>query len=224
MTGFRVPVSIGHVLKSSKQVSASHFSGRLGTFILLGTLVSQVGLSAAVTPLVSIQASTEADLLEPERAFQLFARHKDPKTVELQYKIADGYYLYRARFKFAVEETSLAKLGKPKFSPGKMKQDPTFGRVETYRNSVRILLPVANLSAHGYAVDTKPLRLKITSQGCSDAGICYPPLHQTIALHAASMELVVPDGMANMGSLSESLKSAPRPVPPPSPEVSKKTK
>ena len=85
-------------------------------------MVFQAGLAAA---------GAEPELLEPERAFQLSAVYKDSKTVELRYKIADGYYMYRGRFKFDLGSVSAARLGKAMFPKGNMKQDPSFGRVET---------------------------------------------------------------------------------------------
>ena len=202
-----LPVLIGYGLKPNKQSSSSRTNTTLGTLILLGALMSLGGLSVAapVTRLVSTQAGTEPELLEPERAFQLSARKKDSKTIELQYRIADGYYMYRGRFKFAVADTSLAKVGKPTFSPGKLKLDPTFGRVVIYRNSVRILLPVASLRGQHAVADAQPIRLNVTSQGCADVGVCYPPLHQSITLRPNTTDLTLPDDVTTGASLSESL-------------------
>ena len=158
--------------------------------------------------------ATESDLLEPERAFVLSARFKDQKTVELQYKVADGYYLYRKRFKFEVVPTTSGTLGGAKFSKGKMKQDPTFGWVETYRGSVRILLPITALGKDTAPSGPQKWRIKVTSQGCADAGVCYPPLHQLLALQPGSLDVVVPDGAANPGSSGRSRQSTPQYVTP----------
>ena len=154
-------------------------------------------------------SNAEPELLEPERAFQLSAWLKDAKTVELQYKIADGYFLYGSRFKFVIEPGSSAKLGKARLPKGKLKLDPTFGRVETYRNSVRILLPIASLNKSQGSTDSPVLRLKITSQGCADAGVCYPPLHQTLAFQRGNSGAVMADRTARVGSLNERLQSNP---------------
>ncbi len=108
--------------------------------------------------------------LPPEQAFRFSARVVDAATVEARWQIADGYYMYRDKFKFVVDG---AKLGTPKFPPGKMKEDELFGKVETYRKDVKILLPVSGGSA---------ITLKAVSQGCWDQGICYPPLNQEAKL------------------------------------------
>ena len=50
------------------------------------------------------------DLLDPAVAFKFSAQALDADTLEVRYRIADGYYMYRDKFKFAVELAS-AKLG-----------------------------------------------------------------------------------------------------------------
>ncbi|MGZ5218101.1 MAG: protein-disulfide reductase DsbD N-terminal domain-containing protein, partial [Caldimonas sp.] len=110
------------------------------------------------------------DFLEPEKAFQFSARQLDAKTVEVTFDIAPGYYLYREQFRFAAEG---ATLGAPVIPPGKVKFDQTFEKnVETYRDAIKIALPVQDAAGE--------FRLVTTSQGCADAGLCYPPM-QSIA-------------------------------------------
>src|SRR4030067_2785763 len=46
------------------------------------------------------------DLLEPEKAFRMSTRAIDARTLEVSFAIADGYYMYRERFKFALEPGS----------------------------------------------------------------------------------------------------------------------
>ncbi len=106
------------------------------------------------------------DPLAPEQAYRLSARAVDANTIEARWQIADGYYMYRDKFKFTLEGGTL---GTPKFPPGKIKDDELFGKVEVYRKEVKILLPVEATGA---------VLLKTVSQGCWDGGICYPPINQ----------------------------------------------
>jgi thioredoxin:protein disulfide reductase len=121
------------------------------------------------------------DLLQPDLAFRFSARALDANTLEVRYIIADGYYLYRSRFKFAVEPATV-KLGAAQFPRGDVHNDEFFGRVETYRKDLRIRLPFTHDAA------TNRLKLAVTSQGCADVGVCYPPQTQTteIVLPAAA--------------------------------------
>ena len=117
------------------------------------------------------------DLLEPEKAFRMSARALDAGTVEVSFAIAEGYYMYRERFRFAAGAGVGRKLGAPQFPPGTRKKDEFFGEVETYRKQVAIRLPVEN--AEG------PLQLTVTSQGCADVGVCYIPMDSKATIQLA---------------------------------------
>jgi thioredoxin:protein disulfide reductase len=107
----------------------------------------------------------EGEFLEPEAAFKFSARMLDPKTAEVTYKIADGYYMYRERFAFKADG---ATLGQPSIPPGKVKFDETFQKdVESYTKTVVITIPVEA---------TGSFTLTSTGQGCADKGLCYPPM------------------------------------------------
>jgi len=121
------------------------------------------------------------DLLEPEKAFRFSARVVDAGSVEVRYGIADGYYMYRDRFKFAA--AGGVRLGAPELPRGIKHKDEFFGEVETFRREVRIRLPVEGQGR---------LDLTVTSQGCADVGVCYVPMEsratlQLTALQAPSM-------------------------------------
>ena len=115
-------------------------------------------------------SSAHAAFLEPEKAFSFSAKSVDAGDLEVRYRIADGYYLYRERFKFALDPATSggATLGEPVFPKGEIKFDETFQKdVEHYRKEVVVRIPVRGA--------TGPITLQSTSQGCADAGLCYPP-------------------------------------------------
>jgi thiol:disulfide interchange protein DsbD len=116
--------------------------------------------------------SSAQELLPPEVAFKFSARALDAGTLEVRYQIADGYYLYRDKFKFAAEPETV-KLGAAQFPQGDVHNDEFFGKVETYRKELRIRLPLTHDAA------TNKLKLAVTSQGCADVGVCYVPQQQT---------------------------------------------
>ena len=141
----------------------------------LGERAARVALVALALLLASAgfhPARAADDFLEPDKAFQFSARPHDAKSVEVSFAIAPGYYLYREQFKFAA---SGAALGTPAIPPGKVKFDETFQKnVETYRNAVSIVVPIEQAGAE--------FRLVVTSQGCADAGLCYPPMQSAAAV------------------------------------------
>ena len=136
---------------------------------MLRFLLSLIACAFLLAP-----AHADDDFLPPEQAFKFSARMVDPHTAEVSYAIADGYYMYRERFKFTA---SGAKLGEPQVPPGKVKFDETFNKdVETYHHSVAIRIPVQGEG---------PFTLTATGQGCADKGLCYPPQDASIRLVAA---------------------------------------
>src|SRR5258708_27261304 len=91
--------------------------------------------------LAPARAANTDELLEPDKAFRFSAQTLDAATVEVSYAIADGYYLYRERFRFAAEPATVG-LGEPQFSKGQVHEDKFFGKQEIYRKEVRIRLPL----------------------------------------------------------------------------------
>jgi len=116
------------------------------------------------------------DLLPPSVAFKPTARALDGQTIEVRFEIAKGYYLYRDKFRFSAEPASV-QLGMPALPKGKEKDDDTFGKVQVYYKEALIRLPVERNSSGSLA-----LTLNLTSQGCADVGVCYPPQKQTVSL------------------------------------------
>src|SRR5260221_1235289 len=135
-----------------------------------------LALLLAVAP--AVHAASGDELLEPDKAFRFSAQVLDSSTAEIRYRIADGYYLYRERFRFAAEPASVT-LGSPKFPEGEIHEDKFFGKQVTYRREVRILLPLV-------AAGADRVKLSVTSQGCADIGVCYVPQVQSAELRLAS--------------------------------------
>ena len=79
--------------------------------------------------------------------------------------------MYRERFEFAVKSGD-ATIGAAQLPAGKVHFDQTFNKdVETYRGE--LAHPHSGAQAKG------PFELAVTSQGCADQGICYPPMEKT---------------------------------------------
>jgi thioredoxin:protein disulfide reductase len=116
-------------------------------------------------------ARADEEFLDPQVAFKFSAKVVEGKAIAVTYEIAEGYYMYRERFKFVADG---ATLGEPQIPPGKVKYDETFAKnVETYRHQVTIVIPV---QAPG------PFTLTATSQGCSEKGLCYSPMESSARL------------------------------------------
>jgi len=151
-------------------------------------------LLLSLAALLAAPARADDDFLPPEQAFRFSAHMLDAHTVVVNYAIADGYYMYRERFKFTATG---AQLGAPQIPPGKIKFDETFNKdVETYHKGVEIRIPVEGAG---------PFTLNATGQGCADKGLCYPPQDTSIQLvaggnAAAGPQPGLPVGQGGQGS------------------------
>lgn len=126
---------------------------------------------------ISNSVSEEEEFLDPDDAFILTADVIDPHHLQLQWEIADGYYLYRNRFAFTADNQNFSITEQPAFPPGKIKEDPEFGKVEVYFKNVSILVPLTR-----QVLDEKTVNLSVTYQGCKDGEICYPPINKSVPL------------------------------------------
>jgi thiol:disulfide interchange protein DsbD len=149
-------------------------------------------LSAATLAFAS--AALAQSPLPPDRAFRFSARMVDARTVEARFNIAEGYYLYRDKIHFAVEPVA-AGLAPPTLPSGAVKEDPFFGRVETYRGAVVVNLALTEARPGQQVV------IAAESQGCADIGICYPPTVQRVTVP-------IPQGSVVPSSLPEPAKKS----------------
>ena len=138
---------------------------------------------------IEIGESGGDEFLDPDVAFVLRAAAAGPGAIEARWDIAEGYYLYRDKFRFRASDDSGASLGDAGFPKGKIKDDEYFGPMEVYYDSVAAFVPVARATTGaGAAFD-----VDITYQGCAEAGLCYPPITKTLSL-------VLPAALADSGA------------------------
>jgi thiol:disulfide interchange protein DsbD len=160
---------------------------RLITIFLL--LLSLPGLAQdagdPLSSLAPVQASalgepgksdglTEPEFLPVEEAYQLAMEIVDDRHLRLYWQIADGYYLYQKRFKFELQ-TENGPVGlQPEFPAGVVREDEYFGVSEVHYHFADVVVALDSPVESG--------TLKVTSQGCADAGLCYPPERQSFAI------------------------------------------
>ena len=134
---------------------------------LLHSLLSCI----CVFGLVAAPSHAEDDFLPPEKAFRVSAHLLDAKSIEVNFEIAEGYYLYREKLVFKAEGASLGESDIPR---GKVKFDPNFEKnVETFRNQLIVRIPVES---------SGKFTLTVGNQGCSDKGLCYAPMETSFQL------------------------------------------
>jgi thiol:disulfide interchange protein DsbD len=136
-----------------------------------------IPLFAALLALTARPAlSAEDDFLQPDQAFRISGEARGPESMAISWDIADGYYLYapKIRLRSLTDGVEVADLDLPQAN---VKRDEVFGEVKVYRG--RITIPAGLKRAPGADAI---LTLEATSQGCADAGLCYPPHRQKVLL------------------------------------------
>lgn len=144
-------------------------SSRLSAFALL-----LIGLILSLMQVVAAQ-----EFLAPEKAFAMQARLGSGQTLQVRYDIAPAYYMYRDRFEFELQGASF-KLGEISLPPGKVKYDPTFEKdMALYYKSLEFSIDLPK-----WPSDQAPelFTLLLVSQGCAEAGLCYPPMESAVQL------------------------------------------
>lgn len=128
------------------------------------------------------------EFLPVREAFPLVV-DSDAHGFTARFDSARGYYLYRDKFAFELRDAAgnpLPLLGEPQRPPGKEKDDEIFGRVQVYYGSVAVRVPLA------VTPTTTDATLRITYQGCADAGLCYPPETEEWPVSLAGMSAEPP--------------------------------
>ncbi|HME39464.1 MAG TPA: protein-disulfide reductase DsbD domain-containing protein [Steroidobacteraceae bacterium] len=157
---------------------------RVSLLILL--LAGLAGVAGAKPWWMRGVESNETDFLSPDAAFRVGAS-VDGNVVRVRWVIADGYYLYRHKIEIKAESPDLL-VSPPALPQGILKIDPYFGSQEIYKQQVEAVVPFTRYDAGAH-----PLQIKVTYQGCAEAGLCYPPITKVLfPEHAAPGALVVP--------------------------------
>jgi thiol:disulfide interchange protein DsbD len=124
--------------------------------------------------------NAEQSLLQPDAAFAFSSSATDRSTLQVNWDIADGYYLYRDRIRFSTD-TPGVELGEPVLPAGTIKDDEFFGKIGIFRNHVTATVPITRAPD-----DIDSIALRALSQGCADIGVCFPPHTQLAQLDLAS--------------------------------------
>lgn len=113
------------------------------------------------------------EFLPVEQAF-IFDFRQSGNQLELNWTIAEGYYLYKDKIKIAGVAVSFSH---PVMPTGEPHEDEYFGKTEVFRQKLTLTVPLSD-------IDPKDAVLKVRFQGCADAGLCYPPVTQEVPLFA----------------------------------------
>jgi len=123
---------------------------------------------------IPLFGSTQPKFLQPDEAFGIDVAVKDAHTVVASFRVTPDYYLYRDKVEFTTADLGV-KVTQVSMPKGQMKHDANFGDMEVFHQSFQaeVTLNRSNSAARNIA-------LQATYQGCSEKGLCYPPITKTI--------------------------------------------
>lgn len=152
-------------------------------------------------------ADAQDDFLKVEDAFKFSLSADKNNQLSAIWSIADKHYLYKNKFKFELLKGNGFSIQPPEMPAGKAKNDEYLGDYEAYYHDLIINIPVS-----GAGDPSKPLALKVTYQGCSEAGICYPKVSKNIELDvsgfAANLPAILSSAVAETMPSSDTPKAA----------------
>lgn len=161
----------------------------------------------SIDPLAALQdldddlgfGNEEDEILPPEKAYQLSYSFTDQNVLKLDWKIAEGTYLYNDKISFKLEGDEGIKIGeyklpKPKTKENGVRPDGTIGDIKIYKTSLNVDVPLLITSTTGGLTN-----LTVSYQGCAERGICYPPVKTVIPVNFPAQGA----GSVSVGNLQE---------------------
>jgi thiol:disulfide interchange protein len=159
---------------------------KIARTLIMSAAVALIGGTALAKPwwLRGVE-SNDTDFLPPDAAFRVGAE-ADGHAVKVRWIIADGYYLYRSKITVAAESPDLIVLGLS-LPRGTVKTDPYLGTNEIFTQEAEATVAYRRLDYGAH-----PLQVKVSYQGCAEAGLCYPMITKVLSPTAASLQPVSP--------------------------------
>jgi len=151
---------------------------RVLTLILLAWL--GLGLAPVLAAAALFGNPSTSAFVPVDQAFS-FDFLQQGAELRLSWQIRPGYYLYRQQLKL---EPVNATLGDVSLPPGTAHHDEFFGDTQVYSTPLQLNVPLRK------AGDGAMLR--VTYQGCAEAGFCYPPKTRDIPLSVVAIAAAQP--------------------------------
>lgn len=135
---------------------------------LLSTLTPLAAQQSSVTTannnaVLNSLLSGQPQFLPVDQAFVLDYRQQDNELL-LNWTIADGYYMYRDKFKLGGIAVNFSH---PTYPASISIEDEFFGKTEVYFHQLQLKIPLSDIDEDAI--------FRVQFMGCAEAGLCYPP-------------------------------------------------
>jgi thiol:disulfide interchange protein DsbD len=150
---------------------------RFALLLLLCLVAPASNAEGFLDRLSNLTGSKQPDFLPPDKAFGLDVIVRDAHTLQANFNVTPGYYLYRDKITFTAQNGAV-KVAAVNLPKGEIKHDPNFGDTEVFHQSFQALV---TLDRPGNAATG--IMLNAVYQGCSEEGLCYPPITKTLNIN-----------------------------------------
>ena len=153
---------------------------RLALLLLLCLAVPFSNADGFLDKLSNLTGSTQPDFLAPDEAFGLDVIARDAHTLQANFSVTPSYYLYRDKITFSSKDGAI-RVTAVNLPKGEIKHDPNFGDTEVFHQSFQALV---TLDRSNDVVND--VTLNAVYQGCSEEGLCYPPITKVLHVNLPS--------------------------------------
>ncbi|WP_214001105.1 protein-disulfide reductase DsbD [Arsukibacterium sp.] len=154
-------------------------------FSLLGLTLSTVPAQAQQSSVLDSLLQSDDDFLPVDQAFVMDFRQQDDELI-VNWTIADGYYMYRDKFKYGGVAVSFSH---PTYPASMQIEDEFFGVTDVYYHQLTLKIPLSDISEDAF--------LRIQYMGCAEAGLCYPPINKEIPISMPGNTAATDDSTAS---------------------------
>ena len=144
------------------------------------------------------------EFLPVEEAFIPSVEVETDQIITLRFDIEEGYYLYKDKFQFKVNEES-ASVDTVDLPAGKEKDDPLFGLTEVYDHDIEVPIKLARSDKNAGEI-----KLNVAYQGCAEDGICYPPMKVDLIAALPAMQAITEEPVSKAGLSTQMSESIPQ--------------
>jgi thioredoxin:protein disulfide reductase len=154
---------------------------RLALLLLLCLAVPASNAEGFLDKLSNLTSSKQPDFLPPDQAFGLDVIARDAHTLQANFSVTPSYYLYRDKINISSKDSAV-RVTAVNLPKGEMKRDPNFGDTEVFHQSFQALITLDRTSDAANGVT-----LNAVYQGCSEEGLCYPPITKVLHVNLPSV-------------------------------------
>ncbi|WP_150539212.1 protein-disulfide reductase DsbD [Actinobacillus vicugnae] len=154
-----------------------------------------VSLMFTFPALAGLFGNNQPKYLTVAEAFAFSSNPISANQIELNWQIADGYYLYKKEIQITPQQADIASVELP---AAEKYQDEFFGEVEIFRYQLAIPVAISNPQTNA--------NLSVRYQGCTK-GFCYPPETISVALNGQQAVASAPNFAKNSENATASQMS-----------------